>query len=193
MGARRRTAAARTLLGGTVAAMLAIGLPGAALAADVGDDGGSFPALGALGANYNENLDELDYRELSEARASWVRGFYVLPEADTVPPAESPTIGSIIDAHDGGFGTVLSLKFPKANASFPAPGTDAMATELERLDRVLPLVLGTVDIVTIGNEPFIESLPWMVTLPGLCILFAVLGFNLLGDGLRDAFDPRLRK
>ncbi|GGI48259.1 hypothetical protein GCM10010932_29470 [Agromyces flavus] len=139
--------------------MLAIGLPGAALAADVGDDGGSFPALGALGANYNENLDELDYRELSEARASWVRGFYVLPEADTVPPAESPTIGSIIDAHDRGYRTVLSLKFPKANASFPAPGTDAMATELERLDRVLPLVLGTVDIVTIGNEPFIESLP----------------------------------
>lgn len=42
-------------------------------------------------------------------------------------------------------------------------------------------------------RPFIESSPWLVTLPGLCILFTVLGFNLLGDGLRDAFDPRLRK
>ncbi len=40
---------------------------------------------------------------------------------------------------------------------------------------------------------FIESAPWMVTLPGLCILMVVLGFNLLGDGLRDALDPRLRK
>ena len=40
---------------------------------------------------------------------------------------------------------------------------------------------------------FIESSPWMVTLPGLCILFVVLGFNLFGDGLRDAFDPRLKK
>ena len=40
---------------------------------------------------------------------------------------------------------------------------------------------------------FIESNPSMVTLPGLCILLVVLGFNLLGDGLRDAFDPRLRK
>lgn len=40
---------------------------------------------------------------------------------------------------------------------------------------------------------FIESAPWLVTLPGLCILLVVLGFNLLGDGLRDALDPRLRK
>ncbi len=33
---------------------------------------------------------------------------------------------------------------------------------------------------------------WAVTFPGLMILFSVLGFNLLGDGLRDALDPRLR-
>jgi ABC-type dipeptide/oligopeptide/nickel transport system permease subunit len=40
---------------------------------------------------------------------------------------------------------------------------------------------------------FIETAPWLVTLPGLCILVVVLGFNLLGDGLRDALDPRLKK
>jgi peptide/nickel transport system permease protein/dipeptide transport system permease protein len=33
---------------------------------------------------------------------------------------------------------------------------------------------------------------WVMTLPGIAILFGVLGFNLLGDGLRDALDPRLR-
>jgi peptide/nickel transport system permease protein/dipeptide transport system permease protein len=33
---------------------------------------------------------------------------------------------------------------------------------------------------------------WVMTFPGIAILFGVLGFNLLGDGLRDAFDPRLR-
>jgi len=33
---------------------------------------------------------------------------------------------------------------------------------------------------------------WVMTFPGLAILFAVLGFNLLGDGLRDALEPRLR-
>jgi ABC-type dipeptide/oligopeptide/nickel transport system permease subunit len=40
---------------------------------------------------------------------------------------------------------------------------------------------------------YIESSPWMVTLPGICILVTVLSFNLLGDGLRDALDPRLKK
>ena len=33
---------------------------------------------------------------------------------------------------------------------------------------------------------------WVMTIPGIAILFAVLGFNLFGDGLRDALDPRLR-
>ncbi|MBY6274080.1 MAG: diguanylate cyclase, partial [Bacillaceae bacterium] len=32
-----------------------------------------------------------------------------------------------------------------------------------------------------------------VTFPGLAIMLAVLGFNLLGDGLRDVLDPRLRR
>jgi ABC-type dipeptide/oligopeptide/nickel transport system permease subunit len=40
-------------------------------------------------------------------------------------------------------------------------------------------------------RPYIESAWWLVTLPGMCILMASLCFNLLGDGLRDAFDPRL--
>lgn len=43
------------------------------------------------------------------------------------------------------------------------------------------------------SRSFIESSPWMVTLPGLCILIVVLGFNLFGDGLRDALDPRLKR
>lgn len=39
---------------------------------------------------------------------------------------------------------------------------------------------------------YIESAWWLVTLPGLCILIVVLCFNLLGDGLRDALDPKLK-
>ncbi len=42
------------------------------------------------------------------------------------------------------------------------------------------------------SRAFIQSAPWMVTLPGLSILIAVLGFNLLGDGLRDALNPKLK-
>ncbi|MCB0384984.1 MAG: ABC transporter permease subunit [Bdellovibrionales bacterium] len=39
---------------------------------------------------------------------------------------------------------------------------------------------------------YIESAWWLVTLPGVCILVVVLCFNLLGDGLRDALDPKLK-
>lgn len=39
---------------------------------------------------------------------------------------------------------------------------------------------------------FFNTAPWLAIFPGLAITLAVLGFNLLGDGLRDALDPRLR-
>ncbi len=42
-------------------------------------------------------------------------------------------------------------------------------------------------------RPYIQSAPWLVTLPGLCILAVVLGLNLFGDGLRDALDPKLKR
>lgn len=37
-----------------------------------------------------------------------------------------------------------------------------------------------------------EIAPWLMVFPGLAIMLGVLGFNLLGDGLRDALDPHLR-
>jgi peptide/nickel transport system ATP-binding protein/peptide/nickel transport system permease protein len=39
---------------------------------------------------------------------------------------------------------------------------------------------------------FITIAPWLITYPGLAIFLAVLSFNFLGDGLREATDPRLR-
>jgi peptide/nickel transport system permease protein len=41
-------------------------------------------------------------------------------------------------------------------------------------------------------QRFLSGQPWMAVWPGLAIFVAVLSFNLLGDGLRDAFDPRER-
>ena len=40
---------------------------------------------------------------------------------------------------------------------------------------------------------YIFTAPWLITFPGLTILVISLGFNLLGDGIRDIFDPRLRR
>lgn len=42
------------------------------------------------------------------------------------------------------------------------------------------------------SRKMMEIAPWMAIFPGLAIMFGVLGFNLLGDGLRDALDPRLK-
>ncbi|WP_374354217.1 ABC transporter permease subunit [Chitinimonas sp.] len=40
---------------------------------------------------------------------------------------------------------------------------------------------------------YIERAPWVVTMPGLTVLISVLAINLMGDGLRDALDPKLKR
>jgi peptide/nickel transport system permease protein len=42
-------------------------------------------------------------------------------------------------------------------------------------------------------QTFMEISPWLAIFPGLAIAVAVLGFNLLGDGLRDLLDPKLNR
>ena len=44
-----------------------------------------------------------------------------------------------------------------------------------------------------GAEEYAESAPWMAIWPGIAISLAVFGFNLFGDALRDALDPKLRQ
>ena len=43
------------------------------------------------------------------------------------------------------------------------------------------------------SREFIRSQPWIVTFPGLAILITVVAINLMGDGLRDALDPKMRR
>ncbi|MFP3392100.1 ABC transporter permease [Brevibacillus sp. SIMBA_040] len=42
------------------------------------------------------------------------------------------------------------------------------------------------------SRQYIQKAPWTVIFPGLSIMLTVLGFNLIGDGLRDALDPRMK-
>lgn len=44
-----------------------------------------------------------------------------------------------------------------------------------------------------GGRDFIRKAPWLCIFPGICILILVLCLNLVGDGLRDAMDPKLKK
>ena len=44
-----------------------------------------------------------------------------------------------------------------------------------------------------SSRKYMELAPSLAILPGLAIMIVVLGFNFLGDGLRDALDPRLKE
>jgi peptide/nickel transport system permease protein len=43
-----------------------------------------------------------------------------------------------------------------------------------------------------AGRDYMDIAPWLAIFPGVCITLTVVGLNLLGDGLRDALDPRLR-
>jgi peptide/nickel transport system permease protein len=46
-------------------------------------------------------------------------------------------------------------------------------------------------MLTDVNE-YLAAAPYLAIIPGLAIVISVLGFNLIGDGLREALDPKLR-
>ncbi|NMB12845.1 MAG: ABC transporter permease [Firmicutes bacterium] len=54
-----------------------------------------------------------------------------------------------------------------------------------------PPIISWGRMLALGRDA-IRSAPYITLFPGLAIVFTVLGFNLLGDGLRDAADPQLR-
>jgi peptide/nickel transport system permease protein len=66
-----------------------------------------------------------------------------------------------------------------AGLSFLGFGTSALTPELGRL-------------ITAG-QTYIFQAPWLTAFPGLAILIISLAFNLMGDGIRDVLDPRLRR
>ena len=43
------------------------------------------------------------------------------------------------------------------------------------------------------SKNLMTQAPWLMIFPGLTIMLGILGFNLLGDGLRDILDPRMRR
>jgi peptide/nickel transport system permease protein len=55
-----------------------------------------------------------------------------------------------------------------------------------------PLLPELGNLASLGSQYFFTA-PWLIIFPGLTILLISLGFNLLGDGLRDILDPRMRR
>lgn len=118
---------------------------------------------GALGVNFNEDPAGLGAAQLQALSATWVRGFVPVTPGDLDGDVtQQRAIKALLTAHGDGRRTILSLKFPYAlgptKGPLPAPGSPELKELLALVDRVLAAVIGKVDILTIGNEPFLETL-----------------------------------
>lgn len=89
-----------------------------------------------------------------------------------LPNTVAPIIVQITLALSWAMLTEAGLSFLGLGTIPPAPSWGSMLSESRRL---------------------MELAPWMAISPGLAIMLGVLGFNLLGDGLRDALDPKLKR
>ncbi len=78
-------------------------------------------------------------------------------------------------------------------------GTFAMASaiiseaSLSFLGLGVPPKIPTWGAMLADGRTYISTSWWLAFFPGVCIFFTVLGINLLGDGMRDIFDPRLKR
>lgn len=79
---------------------------------------------------------------------------------------------------------MATLQFPfaimmTAGLSFLGLGAQPPTTEWGRL--------------MVGARDLMQRAPWLMNIPGIAIMMTVLGFNLLGNALRDVFDPRMQR
>jgi peptide/nickel transport system permease protein len=94
---------------------------------------------------------------------------------------------------------LVSHILPNAISPVIVQGTLAMATAIIDVAGLGFLGLGPQDPSTpewgtmlTGTVRFLQTAPHLAIIPGVAIVFSVLGFNLIGDGLREALDPKLR-
>ena len=89
-----------------------------------------------------------------------------------IPNCLSPIIVQVTLAVGNNIISASSLSFLGVGIPVPLPEWGAMLAE---------------------GRNYIRSAPWMCIFPGLAIMLTVLALNLMGDGLRDALDPKLKK
>jgi peptide/nickel transport system permease protein len=107
------------------------------------------------------------------------------------------TAARVIGASNGR--VLLRHLIPNLLPSSLVIGTFAMATaiiseaSLSFLGIGVPPAIPTWGTMLADGRNYITTEPWLTIFPGLAIFVVVLGINLLGDGLRDALDPRMKK
>jgi peptide/nickel transport system permease protein len=75
-------------------------------------------------------------------------------------------------------------------ATVAAPGAIIGEAVLSFLGLGIRPPAPSLGVMLASAQPLFRDGPWMAVIPGLCIVVVALGLNLLGDGLRDALDPR---
>lgn len=100
--------------------------------------------------------------------ASWFR-IYVI---NVLPNCMAPLLVQASFGFSDGILNAAALGFLGLGAQPPTPEWGTMLSD---------------------SRAYIESAPYLVTIPGICILVVVIAFNILGDGLRDALDPKGKK
>lgn len=109
----------------------------------------------------------LDYIEASRSLGA---GHSLIIRSHILPNAIAPSIVQVSLALSWSILTEASLSFLGLGTLPPNPSWGSMLSE---------------------SRTLMEIAPWMAVSPGMAIMFGVLGFNLLGDGLRDVLDPRM--
>lgn len=115
-----------------------------------------------MGVNFNESLFHAeDVAKLSRTKTTWVRGFL-----DFFPYFENQS--RLTDANDqlddflnlksAGFKTILNIKWNFHSKSYPDTTSTEIASYNQFLQNILNRVLGKIDIIVVGNEPYIESM-----------------------------------
>jgi peptide/nickel transport system permease protein len=78
-------------------------------------------------------------------------------------------------------------------ASYSMASSLIAESSLSFLGLGVPPSIPTWGTMLADGRSYVTAAPWLSVFPGLCIFVVVLGINLLGDGLRDVLDPRMRK
>jgi peptide/nickel transport system permease protein len=77
-------------------------------------------------------------------------------------------------------------------ASFDMGGAILIAAGLSFIGFGAQPPLAEWGVMISDGRKYVTTHPWLPLFPGLAILITVAAFNLIGDGLRDALDPRLK-
>src|SRR3546814_17142505 len=79
-----------------------------------------------------------------------------MPQVDRGAAAHG-AIRTTLEAGARGYKTIFTLKWPQKDRDFPKAGSAAFAREFARLDALLPLVMGKVDILVLGTETYFDT------------------------------------